>query len=122
MSDRILIHRIAIFAHHGLHREEQRLGQRFYVSLDCRLDLSQAGRTDRLENTVCYGRLTEIAMEIGTRRRFLLIEALAEAIAAEALAAFPPLQAITVRVDKPSAPLPAIIEGVSVEITRARHA
>ena len=46
MSDRILIHRIAIFAYHGVHAEEERLGQRFYVSLDCSLDLSEAGRDD----------------------------------------------------------------------------
>ena len=37
MSDRILVTRIAVFAYHGLLEEEARLGQRFYISLDCRL-------------------------------------------------------------------------------------
>ena len=121
MSDRILVHRIAVFAHHGVHPEEQRLGQRFFISLDCRLDLSEAGSSDAVDSTVCYGRLTEIASEVATNRRFALLEALAGAIATEALAAFPRLQAITVRVDKPGAPVPAVIDGVSVEITRQRH-
>jgi 7,8-dihydroneopterin aldolase/epimerase/oxygenase len=122
MTDRILVHRIAIFAHHGVHPEEERLGQRFFVSLDCRLDLLEAGQTDAWENTVCYSRLTEIVTRVGTGRRFRIIEGLAEAIAAEVLSAFPRLEAVTVRVDKPSAPVPAIIDGVTVEITRRRHA
>jgi dihydroneopterin aldolase len=121
MSDRILVHRIAVYAYHGVHAEEERLGQRFYVSLDCRLDLSAAGREDQWESTVCYGRLTEIVSRIATGRRFRTIEGLAEAIAADILAAFPRLEAVTVRVDKPSAPVPAIIDGVTVEITRRRH-
>lgn len=122
MSDRVRVDRIAVYAYHGVHAQEERLGQRFYVSLECRLDLSSAGRNDDLESTVCYGALTELVIRIATARRFKLIEALAEAIAAEALDGFPRLDSITVRVDKPSAPVPAIIDGVSVEITRYRHA
>lgn len=121
MSDRILVHRIALFAHHGLLPEEERLGQRFYISLDCRLDLSAAGATDDVSRTVSYADLTEIAVRIGTQRRFGLIEALAETIAAEILGTFPAIDSIEVRIDKPSAPVPALIEGVSVAITRARR-
>jgi dihydroneopterin aldolase len=122
MSDRILIHRIAIFAYHGVHAEEERLGQRFYVSLDCRLDLSAAGRDDDWDSTVCYAQLTEIVSRIATGQRFRIIEALAEAIAAAALSTFPRIEAITVTIQKPSAPVPAIIDGVTVEITRRRNA
>lgn len=120
MSDRILVRRIAIFAHHGVLPEETRLGQRFFVSLDVRLDLSPAGRSDDLAATVSYADLTEIATRLATSRRFRLIEALAETIAAEALATWPAIEAITVRVDKPGAPVPAILDGVAVEITRRR--
>ena len=120
MEDRILIHRIAIYAYHGVHAEEEKLGQRFYVSLDCQVDLREAGRSDEWSSTVCYGRLTEIVNTIATGRRFKIIEALAEEIAAAALEAFGRIEAITVRVEKPSAPVPAIIDGVTVEITRRR--
>lgn len=121
MSDRILVHRIALFAHHGLLPEEERLGQRFYISLDCRLDLAAAGAADDVARTVSYADLTEIALRIGTERRFGLIEALAEAIAGAILDQFAMIEAVSVRVDKPSAPVPAVIEGVSVEITRSRR-
>ncbi|MCE4223589.1 dihydroneopterin aldolase [Methylobacterium sp. C25] len=120
MADRILVHRIAVFAYHGLLAEEERLGQRFFISLDCGLDLAAAGASDDVAQTVSYADLTAIAVEIATKRRFALIEALAEAIAAEILARFPVIGRVSVRVDKPSAPVPAIIDGVSVEITRVR--
>jgi dihydroneopterin aldolase len=120
MTDRILVQRIAVFAYHGLLEEEARLGQRFYVSLDCRLDLAPAGRSDDVAHTVSYADLTEIVTRIATQRRFSLIEALAEAIAAEILARHPLVVALSVRVDKPSAPVPAVIEGVAIEITRHR--
>lgn len=120
MADRILVHRIAVFAYHGLLAEEERLGQRFFISLDCGLDLAAAGASDDVAKTVSYADLTAIAVEIATKRRFALIEALAEVIAAEILACFPVIRRVSVRVDKPSAPVPAIIDGVSVEITRVR--
>jgi dihydroneopterin aldolase len=122
MSDRIVVDRIAVFAFHGLLPEEARLGQRFYVSLDVRLDLGPAGRSDDVARTVSYAVLTEIVTRIATQRRFALIEALAEAIAGEILDRHPLIREIRVRVDKPSAPVPAVIDGVAIEIVRTREA
>ncbi|MCJ2119628.1 dihydroneopterin aldolase [Methylobacterium sp. J-001] len=118
--DRIGVTRIAVFGRHGVLPEEAVLGQRFYISLEARLDLAPAGRSDDVAHTVSYADLTQIAVEIATERRFDLIEALAETIAATILDRFAPVEAITVRVDKPSAPVPAILDGVSIEITRHR--
>ncbi|NNM71478.1 dihydroneopterin aldolase [Enterovirga aerilata] len=120
MSDRIVLHRIAIYAYHGVLAEEERIGQRFYVSLDCRLDLREVGRTDTLHTGVSYADLAQVATDVATRRRFRTIEAVAETIAGELLSKFPPLDAVTVTVDKPGAPVPAILDGISVEITRRR--
>lgn len=122
MSDRILVERIAVYAHHGVLPEEERLGQRFFISLDARLDLGPAGRSDDVAQTVSYADLVQLAVAVATTRRFRLIEALAEAIAAAALASFPALEALTVRIDKPAAPVPATLAGIAVEITRRRDA
>ena len=121
MTDRILVERIAVFAYHGLLAEEARIGQRFYISLDCALDLSAAGRSDDVAQTVSYADLTAIVVRIATERRFALIEALAEAIASEILDGFSLVDAVEVRVDKPSAPVPAVIDQVSIAITRHRR-
>ncbi|WP_019903967.1 dihydroneopterin aldolase [Methylobacterium sp. 77] len=120
MTDRILVERIAVFAYHGLLEEEARIGQRFYISLDCRTDLRPAGLSDDMARTVSYADLTEIAVRIATTRRFALIEALAEAIAAEILDRFEGVDSVVVRVDKPSAPVPAVIDGVAISILRSR--
>ena len=120
MTDRILVHRIAVFAHHGVQPEEATLGQRFYISLACELDLATAGKTDDIARTANYAGLVEICVRIATQRRFALIEALAEAIAAEIMERYVSLTAVTVQVDKPGAAIPAVIDGVSVEIARSR--
>lgn len=120
-ADRVSVHRIAIFAYHGVHPEEERLGQRFYVSLECSLDLSEAGRGDDWNATVCYAQLTEVVTRATTGRRFRILEGLAEAIAGEILSRFPRIGEVAVRIDKPSAPVPAIIDGVTVEIRRRRE-
>ncbi|GJE39895.1 dihydroneopterin aldolase [Methylobacterium persicinum] len=122
MSDHIRVEGIAVYGRHGVLPEEETLGQRFYLGLDAELALAAAGRADDVALTVSYADLTAIAVAIATERRFKLIEALAETIAQEILAGFPAIAAITVRVDKPSAPVPAILERVGVTITRRREA
>jgi len=119
--DRIVVERIAVFAHHGVLPEEQKTGQRFYISLDCELDLREAGRRDDLAHTVSYAELAGRAAGIAGAERFFLIEALADAIARDALAAFARIDAITVRIDKPSAPIPALLDGVAVIVRRERE-
>ena len=121
MTDHIRLTRIGVFAYHGVHPEERRLGQRFYISLDCQLDLSPAGTTDDFNQTVCYATLAERVQEIAVSQSYRTIEGLAEAVAGMALTENPRLSAITVTVDKPGAAIAAILEGISVSITRSRH-
>ena len=120
MTDRILLSRIAVYAYHGLHPEEEKLGQRFYVSLDCRLDLRPASTSDDWKKTVSYDRLAKIVVDTATESRFSLIEALAEVIASKILTTYVQIHTVTVRVEKPAAPIPHILEGVAIEIERRR--
>ena len=120
-GDRIVVSRLAVYAHHGVFPEEERLGQRFLVSLTCTLDLTPAGRGDDHALSLDYGALAALAHAVATERRFRTIEALAEAIAAEALAAFARVDEIRVEVEKPNAPIPLHFESVAVAITRRRR-
>lgn len=122
MNDRILLSRIALYAYHGVLPEESRIGQRFFISLDCRLDLREAGLNDDLGSSVSYADLAKLASRIGTERRFRTIEALAETVAAEILVRFERVDEVTVTVEKPGAPVPAILDGIAVVITRGREA
>ena len=117
MRDRILIHGIQFYGHHGVREEERKLGQRFLVDVELCLDLSGAGRQDELVATVDYEQVHALVVEVGTREQFRLLEALAERIASAILERFPVRQ-VTVRATKPSPPIPGVLGGVSVEITR----
>ncbi|MBH0239639.1 dihydroneopterin aldolase [Methylobrevis albus] len=121
MTDRIFLNRLAVFGYHGLLPEEARLGQRFFISLEVRMDLRPAGTGDAFDKTVSYATLAEIAHEIATMRRFEMIEALAEAIAGDILGRFPAIDSIVVKVEKPSAPIPFPLDSAAIEIERFRH-
>jgi len=120
--DRILIQRIGVFAYHGVYEEEERLGQRFFITVECGLDLSAAGRTDDLTHSISYADIAARVQEIAVGRRFRILEALGEAIAQDLLASFPRIEEVSITVEKPGAAVPAILETIAVTITRVRGA
>lgn len=120
MTDRILINDLRFFGFHGLLPEETVLGQRFHIDLACEADLRAAGLSDAMEDSVHYGEIVALVQHIVTTHRYRLIEALAEAIAREILAAFARIERVTVRVTKPEAPVPIPIGTIAVEIDRRR--
>jgi dihydroneopterin aldolase len=121
MSDHILVKDLVVYAYHGVHPEEQRLGQRFEVDLDCELDLTEAATRDTAGATVSYASLVEIVQELSAKKNFFLIEALADTIACTILERYPQIDLATVTVRKPSAPIPATLSHVGVRVGRARE-
>jgi dihydroneopterin aldolase len=117
MPDRILLHGIQFYGYHGVYDEERRLGQRFLVDVELRVDLSGAGLRDDVSSTVDYGKVQAVVLEIGTQQQFKLLETLATRIASTLLERFPVRQ-VTVRATKPAPALPGVLAGVSVEVTR----
>ncbi|CAN1492820.1 FolB Dihydroneopterin aldolase [Rhabdaerophilaceae bacterium] len=118
--DRIIIRRIGVFAYHGVYDEEARLGQRFNITLECWLDLAEAGKTDDLTKGVSYADLAALVQEIAVSERFKLIETLGERIAEAILAQHPRIQDTCVTVEKPHAAIAALFETVEVAIHRRR--
>lgn len=115
--DRILLNGIEFYGYHGVYPEEQRLGQRFLVDVELRLDLHGAERWEDVSRTVDYTQVHALILEIGTRERLQLLEALAARMAGAILGRFPVTQ-VTVRVTKPTPPMPSLSGGVTVEVTR----
>jgi dihydroneopterin aldolase len=107
-------------AHHGVLAEEAALGQRFVLDISASLDLGPAGRSDDVRQTVSYADLVQVAAATLTERRFRLLEAAAEAVAAALLARFPALQSVALELRKPGAPIDAIFGHVAVAIERSR--
>jgi 7,8-dihydroneopterin aldolase/epimerase/oxygenase len=121
MSDTIFITGLLIHAHHGVMEHEEKVGQRFVIDLELAIDLAQAGRSDKLVDTVSYASIVETATRAFTDGNYRLVEAAAAAIAEAVLAAFPSVTSVKVTVHKPHAPIAAIFNDVGVTILRARE-
>jgi dihydroneopterin aldolase len=111
---------LVLFARHGVGDEEARLGQRFVLDILLEADLREAVKHDRLADTIDYGEVAAVADAAFRDRRFYLIEAAAGHVAATVLAHFPKVQRVQVKVKKPSAPVPAVLDYVSTTVERKR--
>jgi 7,8-dihydroneopterin aldolase/epimerase/oxygenase len=117
--DSIEINGLRVYAHHGVLEHEQRDGQVFVIDLSLEADLSAAAGSDVLADTLDYGLVAERVASAATQTRFDLLEALAGHLATVVLKD-PRVQAVTVRVCKPSAPIPLDFDDVAVVIRRGR--
>ncbi len=120
MSDKILLTGIEIFGHHGCSEEEQQRGQVFITDIELGLDLSKAGKSDEISDTVDYAAVMEEIKKIVGGKPRKLIETVAEEIAETLLQNFPLLENVKVKIRKPSAELIGIFEHAAVEIFRSR--
>lgn len=118
--DRIALRGLKFFGYHGVLREEEVLGQIFIVDIDLYADLSKAGKSDQVEDTINYAEVYARIKAIVEIEKYLLIERLAERIAEDVLGEFA-CEAVRVTVHKPQAPIPGIFEDAFVEIYREKR-
>jgi len=116
-SDVLRLNNMVFHAYHGVWDAEREVGQRFQIDVEIRRDLSYAGRTDLLKDTVDLYKVYDVIERIVTGRKFKLVEALAESIANVLLEEFG-LTSLVVRVRKPNSPIRGISDGIEVEIHR----
>lgn len=106
----------AFFARHGVHDEEEFLGQRFFVDAVLEVDQSEALETDCIDGTVHYGVAFKVIEDIVTGKRRHLIEALALDIAKALTVEFSQIRLARITVRKPSAAVPGILDHVEVTV------
>ena len=118
--DVIRLEGLVFFGRHGARSEEQSLGQQFEVDVEMQADLSKARASDRLADTIDYGKVYETIRQIMEGPSRNLLERLAEEIAAAILATYKPDE-VKVVVRKPRLPiLKGVLKGVSVEVRKSR--
>lgn len=118
--DVIRIHNAVFYAYHGVLSDEQSLGGKFEVDADLLCDLSKGAKSDSLKQTVDYERVYDCIKDLVLGKKYFLVEALANTIAAGILKNFKQIQTVVVRVRKPGAPVKGVIDYVEVEITQER--
>ena len=106
----------AFFARHGVHDEEERLGQRFYVDAALTVDPGKVLEEDSIEGTVNYGDAFQVIEAIITGERRFLIEALALEVGKALTARFPQIKRAEITVRKPNAPVPGVLDHVEVTV------
>jgi dihydroneopterin aldolase len=118
-SDQIQLRGIRATGIHGILPEERVRPQPFEVDIDLWVDLSAAGASDQLADTVDYAGIADAAIGIVSGSpSYQLLEALAASIAAATLAGDRRIAAVTVGLRKLQPPLEVDIATVGVCITR----
>lgn len=118
--DKIAIEGLEVFANHGVFPEENKLGQKFVVSVTLYTDARRAGETDDLSASIHYGEAAHAIDEFMRVHTFKLIETAAESVAAMLLDRYPGAYGVRVKLEKPWAPVGLPLRTVSVEIERTR--
>lgn len=118
MSDKILMQNMMFYGFHGVFEYERDHGQRFYIDIDMKVNMQQAGQSDELADAVDYTQVYSEVKDIVENRRFKLLEALASTIAECILIKFSSVNEITVRIRKPGVPIPGQFDFVQIEVTR----
>jgi dihydroneopterin aldolase len=118
--DRIRLKGLRCEGRLGVSEEERALPQLVEVDLEVEADLAAASASDDLADSVDYGLLVALIVRAVEQGSFALLEALAGAIADEALRSSPRIDAVTVRVRKLAVPVDADIDHAEVELRRSR--
>jgi FolB domain-containing protein len=118
VPDRIELRGLRALAICGALPEEQTRAQPVEVDVDIAADLSAAGRTDDLDDTIDYAGIAADVERVLTTERFTLLERLAERLA-EVVLVDERVVEVTVAVRKLRPPVPQQLDTTGVRITRA---
>ena len=118
MSSKVVLSGMEFHAYHGVYTEEARFGARFVVDAELHWDFTGLG--DELDGAINYEQIYAAVEQEVTTTRVQLIEVLAANLASRLLREQALLEAVTVRVHKPHAPLPGIVRDVYAELTLNR--
>lgn len=115
---KVFVRGLVLDAYIGAYDKEQGVAQP--VRIDLELDVVEPSNpiSDRLEDVVCYDRMTAGIRAILAEGHIKLVETLAERVADLALS-HPMVLSVLVRIEKPNAIAEA--EAAGVEITRTKY-
>ena len=115
--DRILISGLREMGVHGVLPEEQERAQPFGVDVELLVDLTRAGASDALDDTVDYGAVCEAVRSVIATEHHQLLERLAARIA-DVCRTDARVQGVVVEVRKLEPPVSAQVDHVGVRIER----
>jgi len=108
---------LSLFTHVGVTAAEREVGQRLLLDLRIEVGDVDATVTDRIEDTVDYAQVCDVANLVAQQRTYKTLERLCAAIAERLLGQYE-AHSVWVKAAKPEPPLPFPVSEVSVEVWR----
>lgn len=118
--DKIILKNMAFYGYHGNLDSEKSQGQRFYVDVEIKTDLTKPGQTDVLEDSINYVEVYDMVASIMTGESCNLLEHIGALIADTLYQHFQGIIGLSVTVRKPSVPIAGVLDYVEVVTTRGQ--
>ncbi len=117
MIDKIRVSNMVFYAYHGTSPAERKTGNRFEVDVEVHADLSKAGKSDKLADTISYTKIYHLTDELFTGKKYNLIERVGYLLADRILEEFNPDKVI-IRIRKKIPPIPGNLDHIELEIEK----
>jgi dihydroneopterin aldolase len=118
-DDRVELRGLLVMALCGVLPEERARRQPFEINVDVFVDVSRAGASDALDDTVDYGGLCQRIDDLARDEQYSLLERFATRVA-EVVLTTPLVNAVTVSVRKLRPPVPQHLSTSGVSIHRTK--
>ena len=115
----VLVSGLEITGHHGVTEDERTHGCRLKIDVCAQVD-GCADETDDVGDTVDYGELAALMVEVSDSASYRTLERLAMAFCDEAFRRFPSLLCLEVKIDKLDPPVPFTVGSLGVRLKAVR--
>lgn len=116
----VFVFAIEFYGYHGVPEAERTVGHRYIVDAHLYVD-ERASITDNVDDTVDYGSVGQLIVQVGTTQQVKTVERLARLIAEAILDGYPSVESVTISVCKPNPPMPVIASQAGVTLTLDRN-
>lgn len=118
--DKIVLKNMGFYGYHGNLASENEQGQRFFVDVTVVTDLTKAGQSDLLEDSINYVEIYNTVEAVVTGEAQKLLERVGTLIADELWNKYRGIVGLAVSVRKPAVPIPGMLDYVEITITRGQ--
>ncbi len=115
---KVIIDKLDCYGRHGVLKEENVLGQHFFVTCIMDTDFEEAAENDDINKAVNYAEVSQFITAYVKENIFKLIETLSDRLASEILINFN-VKSVEIKIEKPSAPIGLPLKTVAVSITKS---
>ena len=115
---KIRIMNMMFYGFHGTYEYEREQGQKFYLDVEMETRDERAADSDKMDDGIDTAVVYTQVKDVVENKRFQLLMALAAHIGDHLLEVYQQLAEVTIRIRKPSVPIPGPLDYVEVEATR----